>query len=248
MHNSFAASSWRPTLPPMPRWDPPSAGSRLSSSPFSPHATAFGTTANMSLNASKRVHGIASDGQSLSSGASSFTSSAFDMHQATGSKDGSTATSNQASVSALPKPTSTHANDTASSEAGQYSLGDRFRNTSDHSRDSSCGAVSNLSVTSAAPSAVDCRRNQTSSWPALPTQFNKTPTLLASAPARPLLSCRPHASSEQQRGPSPSFSFHSDRHPCRYPMAPTVGRDLFRTSVFLRWSIRLDYHPAFARL
>ncbi|KAJ1033077.1 hypothetical protein NDA16_000356 [Ustilago loliicola] len=127
--------------------------SQSATSPFSPHATAFGPSSSINLSTSNRIHGLTSDGQSLSSRASSFASSAHDHAAASGPKGISIASSNQAVGSNLSGSPYTTANATPPS-AGLFGFGDRIRNSSDHSRQSSGGAGSNFSATSAAAAAA----------------------------------------------------------------------------------------------
>ncbi|KAJ1028345.1 hypothetical protein NDA18_003009 [Ustilago nuda] len=126
--------------------------SQSATSPFSPHATAFGPASSINLGASSHIHGLASDGQSISSRASSFASSAHDHPTSTGPKGISISSSNQTAGSNLSGSPYTSANASPPS-AGLYGFGDRIRNSSGHSRQSSAGGASNFSTTSAAAAA-----------------------------------------------------------------------------------------------
>ncbi|ETS64875.1 hypothetical protein PaG_00847 [Moesziomyces aphidis] len=103
------------------------------SSPFSPHAAAFGPSTPLNLGASNRLHGLSSDGHSLSSRASSF------------------ASSHGRALSPAAKAASPFANaENSHTSAAFYGFGDRLRDATDHSRQSSGGAHNNLSATSPA--------------------------------------------------------------------------------------------------
>lgn len=132
------------------------ASAAAATSPFSPHATAFGPSSGVALGTSNRIHGLASDGQSLSSRASSFTS-AHDHASATAFKGSPATATNQATAVNVPIASFGNSN-AASPSAAHFSIGDRIRDTSDHSRQSSAGAMSNFSASSAAANAV--RRTQ----------------------------------------------------------------------------------------
>ena len=120
------------------------AASQKATSPFSPHATAFGPTSTSSLGASSRMHGLASDGQSLSSRASSFTS----VYDSAPSKGIVLKTSDPAGAPELQNMSS-YSTEATPSSASLLGFDDHV-----HSRQSSFGAASNVSAASAAAAAT----------------------------------------------------------------------------------------------
>ncbi len=184
------------------------------SSPFSPHAAAFGPSTPLNLGASNRVHGLSSDGHSLSSRASSF------------------ASSHGRALSPAAKAASPFANaDNNHTSTAFYGFGDRLRDTTDHSHQSSGGAPNNLTATSpATPSLLSgSAASRRAPSPSPHSTYPSTDFLGQSQPSlpnarSPTSLAPPSAPSDLQRRLSSSFGAQAD---ATNGARPPFGRQSF---------------------
>ena len=213
------------------------------SSPFSPHAAAFGP----SVPSDASVHSLSSRTSPFSSPAQNHTSSnAPHNHMSLPTTTSAHSSNPTLSTSPFPNP------DAAPSSAGLYTFTDRVRNSSDHSRQSSIGAMSNLSAGSAA-AAPPSRRTQSPLAPTA-TESIAHPQMSILGARSPTSLAPPTASDQQQRrlssSSSSSFAAHNTSHNLLLPDAanggtrPPFGRQSFSDGPSISAAHFLSADPA----